>query len=215
MSELETAPHPAVETPITDLLPASVRERVTIGPPADWVVIRGVDSAYRGDAGSLCTYLLHDVQWHAVQHTGYVRTVQRLETMKAVQVLGQWRMDYFDPRTQHVVIHSLAVQRGDKTFEHAQLKRLRFLQREASLEYSVIDGAVTVMVVLEDVRVGDVLDVSYSVRETPRLLPDLAPGPRRRLQRRPVARIPRERALRSGRRDALEGQRRFRLSRRP
>ncbi|HEY2342840.1 MAG TPA: DUF3857 domain-containing protein, partial [Chthoniobacteraceae bacterium] len=164
------APPPHADIPITDLLPASIRDRVTVGPPEDWVVIREVDYAYRTGSGDAVTELLNDVQCHATKRIEYVREVRRLEAMTAVQVLGQWRLNYFDPATQHVVIHSLAVRRGDNTVENAILKRVRFIQREANLDYAKIDGGVTLLVVLEDVRVGDILDVSYSVRSTPRFL---------------------------------------------
>ena len=113
--------------PITDILPPGVRERVQIAPPPDWVTVAEVDSSYRVETGAPYTLLLLDTQQHATRHATYTREVKRLETMKAVQESAQWRLDCFDPSTQHVAIHSLAIVRGDKRMEYAQTKRLRFL----------------------------------------------------------------------------------------
>lgn len=115
--------------------------------------------------------LLIDDQHHATRHESYHRVVQRLETIAGVQRAAQWRCD-FDPATQEVTIHSLAVRRGYAVSEHTEASRLRFLQREENLERYMLDGVVSVVVLLEDVRVGDVVETSYTVRTKARVFPD-------------------------------------------
>lgn len=114
--------------------------------------------------------LLIDDQHHATRHESYHRVVQRLETIAGVQRAAQWRCD-FEPATQEVTIHSLAVRRGEAVNEHTEASRLRFLQREENLERYMLDGVVSVVVLLEDVRVGDVVETSYTVRTKARVFP--------------------------------------------
>ncbi len=146
-------------------------ERVSIGPPAEWVTVRDVDASFRPRTNSSAALLLWDRQYLAAGHAEYQRTVQRLESMQAVQQAAQWRMS-FDPATQHVVIHGIIIHRGSEATEHAHFQRIRLLQREENLERLILDGAATLVALLEDVRVGDLLDVSFSIMSQPRLFRD-------------------------------------------
>ncbi|HWB61846.1 MAG TPA: DUF3857 domain-containing protein [Chthoniobacteraceae bacterium] len=151
----------------TALVTPQVRERVTVGPPSAWIAKREVDESFRDPGGN--SILLIDNQHLAAGNEHYHRSVRRLETMQAVNEQAQWKLD-FDPRTQQVVIHSLAVVRDGTRVDYAQAERLRMLQREGELENLVISGNITVVVLLEDVRVGDLIDASYTVRTTRRFL---------------------------------------------
>jgi hypothetical protein len=150
--------------------PSATPERVGFGPPPDWIADREVDFAYKPPVETPVAMLLDDHQHHATRHESYHRVVQRLETISAVQKAAQWRCE-FDPATQFVTIHSLSVRRGDRASEHAEFARLRFLQREENLERYILDGMMSVVVLLEDVRVGDVVDTSFSIRTKARVFP--------------------------------------------
>ena len=115
--------------------------------------------------------LLIDNQCHATRHESYRRVAQRIESIAGVQQAAQWRCD-FDPATQEVAIHSLIVRRRENAREHASPERLRFFQREENLERYTLDGFATVMVLLEDVRIGDVIDTSFTIRTTARIFPE-------------------------------------------
>ena len=156
------------EVSITELIPASVRERVTIAAPESWVTLHDVDREYREDCSTGVTTLLDDSQIHTKNKAHYHRYTQRLETIRAVQYLAQWKYESFDPATDCLTIHHITVFRDGKSFEQAQTRRLRFLQREANLENFVLDGVLTIAVVLDDVRVGDILDVAYTLQRSPR-----------------------------------------------
>lgn len=167
----ETTEPSASRADILVSVPPEIRERVTIGPAGSWVQRREVDESFRHAASY--SMLLIDQQHHASRGEVYYREVRRLETRQAVHEFGQWRLN-FDPGTQKVVIHALAVLRNGNAMEHAQPERLRFLQREGQLEWLVIDGWITVFVVMEDVRMGDLIDMSYTIHTTPRFLKDRA-----------------------------------------
>lgn len=153
-----------------NLVPPTLRERVAVAPPAEWVTPRG-DAAPADEASAgTNAILLIDSRHHAARRENYERLVYRLDTTQEVHHAAQWRRS-FDPHVEHLTIHALIVRRGGLARDHARPEAIRLLQREESLDRLVIDGWVTAVVLLEDVRLGDIVDVSYSLRTTPRLLP--------------------------------------------
>ena len=152
-------------------VPPGVADRVTVAPPGSWVAMREVNDAAESPGAGAQTILLMDHQHRVLTGERFERIVRCLKTPPAVQEAAQWRL-VFDPATQRVVIHSIAIRRAGQTFEQAEVLRLRFLQREENLDRLVLDGRLSVVLLLEDVRVGDVVDVSFTVQTTPRLMRD-------------------------------------------
>lgn len=153
-----------------DILTAA-RERVAIAPVPDWVQPCSYAAGFKPKTPASVTHILFDRQVHAERHEVFIRTVVRLETMQAVQNHSQWRLE-FSPSSQSVELHAIKIRRGDVETEHANIERIRFLQRETGLEGLVIDGEVTLLLLLEDVRPGDTLEWSYTFRGQSRLMPD-------------------------------------------
>jgi hypothetical protein len=156
--------------PVTANGMVSARARVQIGPAPAWVVPCPFDPHFNARQTEHLTYLCINRQVHAENHQTYVHIAMRLETMQAVQRESQWRLQ-FEPRSQSVTLHSITIRRGEQSFAHANLQEFRLLQREEGLEGYVIDGWFTLLLVLEDVRPGDVLEWRYTIESQPRLLP--------------------------------------------
>jgi len=70
----------------------------------------------------------------------------------------------FDPSYQSLTLHSLDVIRDGHATSRLADAQVRMLQRESALEYRIYDGRKTANIFLEDVRVGDTIDYSYSLR---------------------------------------------------
>ena len=155
----------------TDLIPSAAQGRVTVGPAPDWVTVRPLDETTDATTAGAQIVLLLDRQYRVLGNERHERLARCLKTVQAVHEAAQWRLD-FDPAVQRVAIHSIAVRRAGQCIEQADAGRLRFLQREENLDRFVIDGRVTVVLLVEDLRVGDILDVSFTVQTTPRLMPE-------------------------------------------
>jgi tetratricopeptide (TPR) repeat protein len=69
----------------------------------------------------------------------------------------------FDPSYQKVLLHAFAVWRDGRRLDRLADARIELLRREAGLENESIDGRKTLLVILNDVRVGDIIEVSYSI----------------------------------------------------
>jgi lipoprotein NlpI len=69
----------------------------------------------------------------------------------------------FNPAYQTVLLHAAAVQRGGQRLDRLADARIELMRREQRLEQQMIDGTETLLVVLNDVRVGDAVEITYTV----------------------------------------------------
>lgn len=146
-------------------------DRVSIAPPGAWVEEEGYDPAVAAKGGDHVTQLLLARQVDAETGTSFSATASRLETALAVQHESQWRLD-LDARHSRLTLHWVRVVRGSARVDQLKRERLRLLQRETQLERHVIDGRWTLLLVLEDVRPGDVIEAAYSFETAHPIRPD-------------------------------------------
>ena len=147
------------------------KSRVQNGPVPDWANQTAYDASFKSTHERHVTFLLYSTQVQAERHAVYVHNVVRLETMEAVQHWSQWRLQ-FEPKNQLVTLHFLKVRRGDVEIDQSKIEKARLLQREEGLEKFIIHGWFTLLMVLEDVRAGDVLDIAYTIETQSKLFPD-------------------------------------------
>jgi len=106
---------------------------------------------------------LADVQFHvAEQHTVYAHRALTANEASSLSALGQYEIS-FQPDYQRVQLHSLRILRGSQVIDQLRTADIRFLQRETSLDQGLYSGTITAAIVTEDVRVGDTLELAYSV----------------------------------------------------
>jgi hypothetical protein len=115
------------------------------------------------------THLLHDRQVHAELHQTYHHIALRLNSMQAILSESPWRLD-FDPRSQLITLHCIRLWREGAARGQADLASARVFDRGTS-------GAnpakpLTLVVMLEDLRPGDVLECAYTIETRSLLLPE-------------------------------------------
>lgn len=71
-----------------------------------------------------------------------------------------------DPSYQHVLIHGIWIHREGARIDALDPSALQVIQRETDLERRIYDGSIEILAVLPDVRVGDVVEWSWTVRGT-------------------------------------------------
>ncbi len=135
------------------------------------MTIEQYDPGHKAENPAHLTYLLMSWQVHAETREMCIHAAIRLDTIQAVQQESQWRVR-IDPRSQTLNLHWIRIHRGQNHFDQAQSDKLRILQREEGLEGFVLDGQNTVLLLLEDVRLGDVIETCYTIQTRPLLLSD-------------------------------------------
>jgi transglutaminase-like putative cysteine protease len=134
-------------------------------PVPAWVQVAPMPDA--GDATPTSDgtrYLLLDDQVDARRATPawYRRIASRLDHARALADGGQITID-FQPEYQRVVVHAVDVWRNGVRSDRRKDARIQVLRREPDLDAAMFDGEHTLTLTLPDLRVGDIVDYSYSI----------------------------------------------------
>ncbi len=92
----------------------------------------------------------------------FVRAAVQIDDAGALTPLGRVPVA-FVPAYQKVALHTLQVLRDGAVLDRLAGAQVRFLQRETGLERNVYSGVVTASILVDDLRVGDTLEVAYSL----------------------------------------------------
>lgn len=113
-------------------------------------------------AGGLCQ-LLDDFQIDLCgpAHAAYYRRATMVTASAGAEQAAQFSVT-FDPAFERVEIHNITVIRNGQRKEHAPAAFYEILRRERNLERLQFDGRLTAHVTLPDVRVGDVVETSFT-----------------------------------------------------
>jgi len=132
-----------------------------------WVDPHEPDWDFEAPEESAVAFLLVDEQHHIASQTISTRIVRRVLTRAAVQVLGQVEID-FDPAARRLRINDLVIWRKDESGAwqgRSVAHSVHFLvrQREQQLEQQMFNGRASVVALVEDLRVGDAIDLSWTL----------------------------------------------------
>lgn len=113
--------------------------------------------------GSALSARLFDIQFYIDTSSAlYVHRALVAGEASSLGALGQYEVE-FQPEYQQLQLHTLRVLRGGAAIDKLASADIRFLQRETSLDQGIYSGSVTAAIVTEDVRVGDTLEMEYSI----------------------------------------------------
>lgn len=90
------------------------------------------------------------------------RVVQQVTGGDGLQSAASFEVSY-NPSWERLIIHSLRVFRDGTVREAAEPAAFELLRRELNLERAMYDGRITAHMIIPDVRVGDIVDTTYSV----------------------------------------------------
>lgn len=92
----------------------------------------------------------------------YTRTRSVATESAGLHVVSKAEL-YFNPAFQTLTVHEASVQRNGARLDRLKDARIELLRREEALERQTLTGVQTLLVLLNDVRVGDVVEVAYTV----------------------------------------------------
>lgn len=146
---------------------AAAEAAVTVGTLPAWVKRIEPDFAGKAPEGATAdgTYLLlSDVQRRFSEKASesYVHRARRLQTATAVESFSQIRVE-LRPAYERLVFHSLRIRRGAETIDVLKRDAIKVFDSETDLDAKMLHGTVTANVVLDDVRVGDVVESEFSI----------------------------------------------------
>jgi hypothetical protein len=152
-------------------LPASAWDlddpQVSIAPAPAWIELGESEldtPAPQGMARESAQYLLVDdqVRIGVDEVERYAHTSYRIVTREGLDALSRMEV-VFDPAWSHVELHQLRVWREGAWHDRLDGAHATVIREEAGLWQHIFDGTRKLVVVMSDVRVGDVVDMAWSV----------------------------------------------------
>ncbi len=92
----------------------------------------------------------------------YFHQAEQIVSQPGIEHASQLRLE-FDPTYQRLVLHRIQIIRGTQTINALKPREIKFVQQESELEEQLFNGTLAALVILNDVRVGDVIEYDYSV----------------------------------------------------
>lgn len=143
---------------------AAANEAIAFGPPPAWASPSPASPA-PSDAGGLLFFERQDLQVHLdaqgqSQYQAYRVKLLHPQALQLGNVLLSW-----NPSSGSPTVHGLAIHRDGRAISVLDKAQFQILRRENQLEQAMLSGIVTATLQVPDLRVGDVLEVSYTLRE--------------------------------------------------
>lgn len=104
----------------------------------------------------------HQVRVRDDSESQYFRTVRRVLSPSGVQNASELTLD-FDPDFEHLTIHGVTVIRNGERIDAFDPEEIRVIDKEDDADDKIYDGERSALVILRDVRAGDVIDYSWSL----------------------------------------------------
>tara|TARA_R110000764_G_scaffold190352_2_gene275649 strand:+ start:339 stop:3317 length:2979 start_codon:yes stop_codon:yes gene_type:complete len=143
-------------------------ESLNVAPAPSWVTptslltssFQHLDQIQNG-----VNYQLLDIQLRVPKDSEQVEFRRYVEDVRNRQGLNESSQInlYFSPEYERLTLHWLKIYRGDQEIDKTSSARISLLQRENELDDLVYNGEKNYYLILDDVRVGDVIDYAYSV----------------------------------------------------
>lgn len=145
-------------------LTALADEQVKFEPAPSWVQSLQLPTiSHQSSPVNGLRYVLIDrqVNLEARQVSQYSHYVMQISSTEGLEQASQLSFD-FDPGYETLQIHQVRVLRQGLYLDRLEPNELRLFQREPDLEHFLYSGTKTAYLILPDIRVGDVLEYSYS-----------------------------------------------------
>ncbi len=145
---------------------ASENSTATVAPPGSWVKPQLFNRQSRTnllDAGIDQHWLLLERQINALQNETFFHSIRQILTPGGVQKGATLTVD-FNPGYQSLTLHWARLWRGAQYLDRLDTNNIKILQPERELDQFVLNGQKSAVLVLDDVRVGDIIDYAYSLK---------------------------------------------------
>ena len=161
-TRLQLPEHPRVRTaPVPSWV-----ERLVVDPAAVPAAREPQTSAAAGEDGPRgIDYLLSDYQIRVPAEgtpIEFQRWVARVADASGLGELASWSLE-LQPEFETLLLHRVAVHRAESWSDRAD-SRTFLAHREQDLERRIVDRRMTLALIIDDLRVGDVVDIAYSIQ---------------------------------------------------
>lgn len=135
-----------------------------VNDPPNWVVHQSYSETQKPDLIQPQRYYLIDRQFNFRdgRHQHYYRQVRSPLNSVGVEQASEIQIVY-NSDYESLIMHNISIIRGGSTRDVTQSESPRFIQQEPEMDNLIHTGLTTAVYHLKDVRVGDIIDFSYTV----------------------------------------------------
>ena len=136
------------------------------GKEPSWITQTAIDysnTSMDNDAEDGYADLDFEKQISLADQCVYIRKCVRIISEAGVQNESQVSVT-FDPSFQQLTFHSIKIIRGGTAINQLQLSKIKTIQQENELDNFIYNGSLNAVLFLEDVRKGDIIEYSYSLK---------------------------------------------------
>jgi tetratricopeptide (TPR) repeat protein/transglutaminase-like putative cysteine protease len=144
---------------------ATAGDQVLRGEAPAWVTSSTETAAAPpATGGEAVRFLLFDDQFHAEPEGGsnYLHYRAKVLSPQALPLVGSVSLNW-NPIYEDVTIHQVTIIRDGETIDVLADQSFQTVRREQNLEQAMLDGRLTAVLQPAGLRVGDVLDVAYTL----------------------------------------------------
>jgi hypothetical protein len=132
----------------------------------NWITQRAIDyTAHSLDHEANDGYvdLVYEKQVSLIHSACYYKFVTKILSEAGLQNNSEISVS-FDPSYQDIIFHSIRIIRGSKSINKLDLSKIRMIQKEKEMDKSIYNGSLTAELLLDDVRKGDIVEYSYTIK---------------------------------------------------
>jgi transglutaminase-like putative cysteine protease len=136
------------------------------GKAPAWVTVNNLDYTnpkLEADAEDGYFDLAFEKQVSVGEQSRYFRKAMKILSEAGVQNASEISVN-FDPTYQSLTFHTVRIFRDGQVLNRLQLSKFKTIQEEKDLGKHLYDGSLTALLVVDDVRKGDVLEFSYTIK---------------------------------------------------
>ena len=138
--------------------------RPKVGAPLSWVDVAPLPKPPSDSTGAATIQLLGDIQVRFAKQGDVTYYASSWQIGSAQGLDGSALQVSWDPALEAVTIHRYRILRAGQPINLlGDGSAIKVIQREGGLENAMLDGRLTATLQPEDLRVGDVVDLSYSI----------------------------------------------------
>lgn len=149
---------------------ATEQAKPNVAPRPEWAVdalatdlaAESRSSTFENSSTGLA-FIHHDDQYHVASESHTAHTVYRITSQGGLDDGAQVARDY-DPSYETLTFHFVRVWRDGVAQDRLTGTEIKVLQQERELERQMFNGKLSALIVLSDVRVGDIVEYSYTER---------------------------------------------------
>jgi transglutaminase-like putative cysteine protease len=140
------------------------QSRINQGPEPKWVRSYEYNTKFdsSGTSGGYI-YLLVSQQHNVESRENYMKVAMKVLSDNGLGSVSSIN-EFFDPSFQKITFHTLNIIRGEKVIDKLDVRKFELIRREEEMSRAIYDKSLSAVYNVPDVRVGDILEYSFTTK---------------------------------------------------